>query len=1355
MIEEQHEADDTQYPGSPISGSDVPPQIDQFRITKQLGVGGIGIVCEAQQLNPVQRMVAIKLVNRKGDVTKYKRHLESECKALAWMRHENVVDFIEARIDRDRPYFVMERVFGVNIAQYSNEHDLSLEHRLQLFLQVCAAVQHVHDKHIAHFDVTAANVLVTDENREGVVKLIDFGIARTFGTAPAAFDDEIFDPAVGTRHYISPERLTGKFDRLNGERSDIYSLGVLLYLLVAGRFPHDLDGLDQARIAEVVSGTEPPLPSERVRSAGGRGALKTVWVRDLRGDLDAIVMKALRRDPGERYAKVALMAADLRSYLECRPIALRANDWLYGIAQFCRRRRVPVGVSMAFLFLVSLVVTLLVLSNARIQSERDNALASGPRESALRVAEAERRIDVLLQRSRASAARGYAGITRGIVDLLANAECARAKSALAACMDGEVLEQFRDWEWFHLSWLADSSESSMGLSRSGFTCICPGREGAETWVGARDGSVWGFDEHGVRKVCQPVHDAPLLTMVVRDDARGIALAEDGALCWFSTASGYVAARASLPRPAARSGYGAGDALPAQYAAAIDDSGRFLFWNSGKTASVWSADGTTLATERPFEFSLLPLRDGPVDLTGDVAAAWDGRILYLVVWTYAPPPCVGLRSWFVRWRVENGPPTEWTRLDLPLGTRFTVAGPTALFAIDGRIVFAHVEKLLAPSKTAVIGEISLGVGEIGSIALSRDGMRAAVGSGGVDKKLFTLHLDPNRPSVEYVRPHMGHEAGINALRFIPGTETLLSVGGDGTARRWELDRSPPIRRLVQPPDACPSSDVRIDWLQFVGSDPDAQIIGADAGQAAENHGSGSPVWVRPPALYRWDLATPLRRAQAEGKAPSCRTTRDDGWRRLGGFAATQNGRTLAIGAERDAGWCIECWTWDGAVDPTFYKRSERIAGPLGTIDVAPGTRRLIAAAGGRRRDLCGNQPPADGEYDVYIWDADGAGKPTRLRGPTDTVEMVELSPNGQYVAAASWDGELYVWAVDGTSDWHQTLDDGRGLTSVSFTHGGDRLLVGTSRGRMVPLAMRAREGKWDLVEIADSPPDFMHTSDVTAIAVNPSSTRIATGSSDFTVMLWDGEFHQQVMILRDVRSHIRALDWSSSGRFLAVSGDAGGPLIYDRGTTDAASARARVFRLFEYRGTSDLVLEGVKSEGYGKDADLTKTLARRWSDDPGWLAQMAWRAVEPRRDVHLRTPRGYYIVALEQAERANEHWGGSELCCKALFVARYRTRDPQASAALDHWIARRRERRRENTASKDLDPDDDPEILLYRALLWADREDKRPAAREMLEKAEALWRQLPMERSFELEALLEEVKISFSESAAPDDRMPRR
>ncbi|MEA2707909.1 MAG: eukaryotic-like serine/threonine-protein kinase [Phycisphaerales bacterium] len=367
--------------------------IGHYKLLEPIGEGGYGTVFMAEQTTPVHRKVALKIIKAGMDTRQVIARFEAERQALALMDHPNIAKVFDAgTTDSGRPYFVMELVKGIPITKYCDEHRLEPRQRLELFMQVCHAVQHAHQKGIIHRDIKPTNVLVAQYDGKPVPKVIDFGVAKATGqqlTERTMFTG--FGDVIGTPQYMSPEQ--AELNQLDIDtRSDIYSLGVLLYELLTGTTPLEAKRVKEAALLEVlrvIREEEPPRPSTRLTAtaelpsiAAQRGLEPKSLSGIVRGELDWIVMKALEKDRARRYETANGLARDIERYMSDEPVAACPPSTTYRVKKFVRRNKGPA---------VAAAIVLLTLLGGIIGTSYGLIRAQQARRAEAARAESERR----------------------------------------------------------------------------------------------------------------------------------------------------------------------------------------------------------------------------------------------------------------------------------------------------------------------------------------------------------------------------------------------------------------------------------------------------------------------------------------------------------------------------------------------------------------------------------------------------------------------------------------------------------------------------------------------------------------------------------------------------------------------------------------------------------------------------------------------------------------------------------------------------------------------------------------------------------------------------------------------------
>lgn len=360
-------APETQTFRAPIRDVNVGEVIaGKYKLLEELGRGGMGAVYKAEQVKPLKRSVALKIIKLGMDTSQVVARFESERQALAVMDHPSIAKVFDVgATETGRPYFVMELVRGVSLTEYCDKYKLTTRERLELFTSICQAVQHAHQKGVIHRDLKPSNILVTVQKNEAVPKIIDFGIAKATElrlTERTLFTEQ--GQLIGTPEYMSPEQ--AEMSGLDVDtRTDIYSLGVMLYELLAGVLPFDAKTLRSAGFSEIqriIRETEPPKASTRLSGLGDKqttiaehrktdpGSLQ----RQLRGDLDWITMRAMAKDRIQRYASASELATDIERYLKNEPIIAGPPSPVYRLKKYIRRHKV--GVAAASVVILAILI---------------------------------------------------------------------------------------------------------------------------------------------------------------------------------------------------------------------------------------------------------------------------------------------------------------------------------------------------------------------------------------------------------------------------------------------------------------------------------------------------------------------------------------------------------------------------------------------------------------------------------------------------------------------------------------------------------------------------------------------------------------------------------------------------------------------------------------------------------------------------------------------------------------------------------------------------------------------------------------------------------------------------------------
>ncbi|MCA8948045.1 MAG: protein kinase [Planctomycetes bacterium] len=988
--------------GRQLSAAPTPSHIGPYRICELLGQGGFGVVYRAEQLEPVRRVVALKVLHPRRFDERSQWRFQTERQTLARMEHRNIAQMLDAGSTPDGLlFFAMEFVDGEPITSWCDHHRRDIEARLELFLAVCGAVQHAHQRGVVHRDLKPGNILVKTEGDTPVAKVIDFGVAKVLETdevdALATRDGAL----IGTPAYMSPEQAAGQPVDI---RTDVYALGVLLYELLAGGLPfpaENFDGKGIAEVARVVREDEPRRMTTTAqanevgldRAAASRGASPTALLAVLRGDLEWVVRRAMAKDPEQRYASVAGLIDDIAAYRRREPVSAREPEALYLLRRFVARHRLAVSVSTAIAVAILVVFVVLVRLLDEIDSARRTAVERGD----------------------AAEINGYAAHLAAANAALAAGDMLNARHHL-----DDAAPRHRGWEW---RYLAGQCETSL------VAIECPDGRRCR-------GVVW-LDE---RRLCVLYLDG---TVEVRDGDDGTLLAQpitlDGEfqdVCFdrsrehlvatvrrfsqvvaIDTRSWQTTALFDITQAAAEdySGIRALTMAPDDRTVAISD-------NTG-SVTLLDVDGERpprlLCRTRPFAAGLSFTPDGERLVFGTMA------------------------GWIEVHRVADGELLSEVFLD--------VEGVRAL-ALDAEGTAAYAATGLRLNKVDLVtGEIVARVPttiEIRGLHRSADG-RAVYGTGGWWTGRVTAW---SAHTLELVGRYNGHRRGTLGLDQSPDGSRLATVSFD-SARIWPAR---PARFCVQLSAGNHANDLAVarDGTEFCAVSRDGTVCVWDARTCelayeraceARLYGcelTAKMLYVGGDRLLAIDRETD---AIAEGRQPGFVTGR---------MCLDTDRRFLAASKLHGGAVCI----WSVPELEIVHELELPVAD---RVEFDPASRCfLFSGRDGRLRSISPESGevvvrPGDAGWDtlalrggalawgmqplVYRFEADEA---LRALSPEVDVNSAVFSPDLQRLVTGSTDSLVRFWNPQGAE--LIVLDDApKVLTELAFALGGERL-VGLSQ-----------------------------------------------------------------------------------------------------------------------------------------------------------------------------------------------------------------------------------------------------------------------------------------------------------------------
>jgi eukaryotic-like serine/threonine-protein kinase len=1169
-------------------------QIGPYKLIQQIGEGGMGVVHMAQQTEPVKRLVALKIIKPGMDSRQVIARFEAERQALALMDHPNIAKIFDAGMTGERqgtrdsrlgtqgsdseglhstpnpeprtppsgrPYFVMELVRGIPITKYCDEKGLTPKERLELFIPVCHAVQHAHQKGIIHRDLKPTNVLIAQYDSRPVPKVIDFGVAKATGgqlTEKTLVTN--FGSLVGTLEYMSPEQ--AELNQLDVDtRSDIYSLGVLLYELLTGGTPFDRQRLKSAAFDEmlrIIREEEPETVSARLaktkssrhaprdeaqrkpvrgtHAVGRRDVPTGLLSRSERAtvsELDWIVMKALEKDRSRRYESASAFAADVQRYLDGEPVLACPPTALYRFQKFAKKHKPALATAALFAACLLLGTTISLWQALRATAAEGQANTNEAQAQASAQEAKEKAQEATAQRDEAQKQRDE---VKALADRLAAKEQQLQRTLYAA----------------HINL------SKSALDAGAFTRVKELLDQHRPQPGERD--LRDFEWRYLFRLCNGGvrtlggHETNLHSVAFSADGKRLASASSGVTDW----TGQVKLWDAETGKELLSLKGADNTLD------LSPDGKRLAGNGGfGEVKIWDAEtGQEIRTIRRDRSSV-----------GQVAFSPDGGRL-ATLWDRNPDRLNPVSSEISLWDVqtgdklltikpddEEGPPRapqmEFSAMAFSKDGKRIASGSgnrSSLVAKDPGVVTIWDEET-GKKLLSLQGHTK----DIRELAFSPDGKRLAscssdksvilwdIETGG---QLFTIKDDPDGPWCISISPDggslavggrrnvrlfdansgqerstlKGHSDWVERLAFSPDGKHLASASSDKTVKIWDI-----------PSEEKPLALKKDASVTNVVFSPDGKHLAAIGRGSAwrEQAPSDGRVW----DLFSHEELATLQEFEGGNNGAG------------NGLAYSPDGKRIAAGgvttrANIPAALFPVIKLWDASSGQELLSllgHETKING----VAFSPDGKQVASASegtgySGRVWFAPRGAPPPIPVGAVQVWSADSGDRVVTLGGHTGGTRCVAYSPDGERIVTSGHGrgmnkGEVKMWNAQTGQEMFSLKGFGSYVTIVAYSPDGQRLATATEEGQTVQL-WDGQTGK-ELLALKG------HGAAVNSLAFSPNGKRLAT-AAEKSVKLWDAETGEELLTMDAHDASLGSVAFSPDGNLLACGAEDGTIKIYD-------------------------------------------------------------------------------------------------------------------------------------------------------------------------------------------------------------------
>jgi eukaryotic-like serine/threonine-protein kinase len=1176
--------DEKRLNAKPSSGT---KRIGNYKLLQRIGTGGMGEVWMAEQEKPVRRRVALKLIKAGMDTDQVVARFEAERQALAMMDHQNIAKVLDAGTTEDgRPFFVMELVQGISITQYCDQNKLSVSDRLNLFLPVCKAVQHAHQKGIIHRDLKPSNILVTLYDGRPVPKVIDFGLAKALQHQAKLTDKTLFTEfgqVVGTLQYMSPEQ--AEMNALDIDtRTDVYALGVLLYELLTGSTPIDKETLAKNavyKVLETIRQQDPPRPSARLSSSGnaiaGISQQRQIDPRKLgeilRGDLDWIVMKALEKDRTRRYETANGFAADVQKYIEGDVVEARPPSTAYRFHKFIRKNKGLVAslITIGALLVIATFISTgfgLIASAARDaaqQSERSAIEERKAAEEARAVAQTEAdrasKAEKIAEMEAESAKRSQKETEKTLARsnlLLSQSRWDEKRGVEARDLLDAIPIAHRNIEWHLLKRRYQESVSTLFGHTAWVISVAYSPDAARIVSGSADKTLKVWNAHS---------GIDILTIKGHlDGVTSVAFSPDGSV--IASGSGDKTIKLWNGQSGVEMLTLRGHGKEVTSVAFSPDGERIASKSADATIKLWEAkSGKELLT--------LPVHDTDAC---NVVFSPDGKFI-----------ASGVGNGEISiWDTHNG--LEVKSLEVNSSMVDCIA-----FSPDGDRIAAGgldgVDLWDANTGTRLL-RIECHDDSLTSVAFSPNGSMIATGSPDNTIKLWNSHTGAELLSFQ------GDDSSVTALSFSMDGSKLVSGTASGTIKQWDVLKGSEFSTLKGH-----ESDV-----QSVEFSPDGRLIASAS---------------KDKRIKLWDAigCTELITLKGHNQSVECIAFSPDGGRIASGSEDTtiklwdmrNSAELLSLNGHSATVTCV-AFRPDGAVVASgSVDRLVKFWNPntgleLMTLSGHKGMVTSIAFSPDGNRFASGSS-----DKSIRLWDSQSGAELLTLKGTLAEQRTLKsydypargiaFSPDGKRIASGWEHHSIQIWDAHSGEALLTLYGHKFGVNCVKFSPDGSRIAT-ASNDDTVKL--------WDShsgVELLTLQGN--RNASVQSLDFSPDGTRIVFAASDDTLKLWDSVNGSEMQEFKAHKSKVTNANFSPDGKMVL---------------SDAFDNAGKVIEAFRWDA---FTLQKIDSR-----EPWTALTPSRWSHDGRWFLNLAVNRVQVVDIDHEKSP---IVQGFRKAKAGLDPW----------------------------------------------------------------------------------------------------------------------